>query len=642
LGDVDLTNLSLEELLSIPVHAPSRRAQNMAEAPSFVTVITADEIRRYGYRTLADVLSGVSGLHVTHDRLYRHVGVRGFGQPADCNSRILVLINGMRTNDSIFDSASVGTEAILDLDLVERVEIARGPGSAVYGTSAFFAVVNVVTKAGVNPGHIETDVEIASGDTYKGRASCSYRFEKGPRVLFSATGFQSAGQRLYFREYDAADTRSGRTSREADEERLNDWFLAVAYRDLAVQIGYGARMKHVPTGAWGTVFGDDRTRVFDRQGFLDALFEHAFEKGLTLTTRASYNTFAEDGWFPVTWEEIAPDTVVNRDVVRGEWWATEARLATAELHRHRLALGAECRWNVRQNERNYDIGGDTYLDDRRDSTVWSLYAQDDVRLGAPLRLDAGLRYDEYESFGGEFSPRVGLIWKARPRTTAKLLVGRAFRAPNANELYYHDGGISRKPNPHLEPERITTYESVVEHRFGPPVRGSLSLYHYDLDDLIVQQVDPSDDLVALRNVDSVTANGLEAALHGKWASGLQGRASYSYCEAVNRDTHDRLPNAPRHLGKLHVAFPVWGERLAGGVEILYVDERLTLAGNDADAYTVVNLTLLSRWGSDRLEVSATLYNLFDDAYADPGGAEHLQDLLEQDGRGLRLKATCRF
>jgi iron complex outermembrane receptor protein len=91
-----------------------------------------------------------------------------------------------------------------------------------------------------------------------------------------------------------------------------------------------------------------------------------------------------------------------------------------------------------------------------------------------------------------------------------------------------------------------------------------------------------------------------------------------------------------------VAFPVWGERLAGGVEILYVDERLTLAGNDADAYTVVNLTLLSRWGSDRLEVSATLYNLFDDAYADPGGAEHLQDLLEQDGRGLRLKATCRF
>jgi outer membrane receptor for ferrienterochelin and colicins len=641
-GVVDLTELSLEELLSIPVYAPSRRAQAMTDAPSYVTVVTADEIRRYGYRTLADVLNGVSGFHVTYDRLYRHVGVRGFGQPGDCNMGILLLINGMRTNENIFDSASVGTEFIMDLDLVERVEIARGPGSAIYGTSAFFAVVNVVTKTRMNVGHVETDMETASHGTYKGRATCLYHFENGPRVLFSATGYESAGQRLRFLEYDTAENGFGRTSRDTDAESFSDWFLAVAYHGLALQAGYGGRMKHVPTAAWGTLFDDARLRLHDRQGFVDAQFERDVTEWLALAARASYNTFAEDGWFPVTWDEIAPDTVVNRDVVRGEWWSAEAKLTAAEFHRHRAALGAEYRWNARQDEGNYDVGGDTYLDDRRQSAVWSMYVQDEVRVAAPLRLDAGLRYDEYESFGGEFSPRVALLWKVRPETTAKFLFGRAFRAPNANELYYHDGGISRKANPDLDPERIATYEAVVERKFGPPLHGTLSVYHYDLDDLIVQRVDPADDLIAMRNVDRVTAGGLEAALRGKWASGFQGRASYSFCEAVNRDTHERLTNAPRHLGKLQVAFPVWGERLTGGADLLYVDERLTLAGDEADAYTVVNLTLLSRWPSDRLEVAATFYNLFDETYADPGGAEHRQDLIEQDGRGFRVKATCRF
>ncbi len=127
------------------VIAAVRYRQRVGEAPSSVTIITAREIAQYGWRTLPEVFRSVRGFYVSEDRNYSYLGVRGFSRPGDFNIRILGLLNGHTLNDDIYQGFLLGRESGIDLDLVERIEIVRGPGSALYGTSAFFAVVNIIT-----------------------------------------------------------------------------------------------------------------------------------------------------------------------------------------------------------------------------------------------------------------------------------------------------------------------------------------------------------------------------------------------------------------------------------------------------------------------------------------------------------------
>src|SRR5215213_263454 len=150
-----LPELSLEELMRMDagrVFGASERIQPVTEAPASVSFITAQEIERYGYRTLADILRAVRGMYVTNDRNFSYVGARGFNKPGDYNSRILLLVNGHRVNDNIFGQAEIGAEFGMDPAMFERVEIIRGPASSLYGDSAFFAVVNVITKSGASLG----------------------------------------------------------------------------------------------------------------------------------------------------------------------------------------------------------------------------------------------------------------------------------------------------------------------------------------------------------------------------------------------------------------------------------------------------------------------------------------------------------
>ncbi len=109
------------------VYAASKHLQSVNDAPSSVTIVTAEEIQEYGYRTLADILESVRGFYITYDRYSSYVGVRGFGRLGDWNSRVLLLIDGNRINDVVLGQAALGTEFPLDVDLIQRVEIVRGP-----------------------------------------------------------------------------------------------------------------------------------------------------------------------------------------------------------------------------------------------------------------------------------------------------------------------------------------------------------------------------------------------------------------------------------------------------------------------------------------------------------------------------------
>jgi outer membrane receptor for ferrienterochelin and colicins len=201
-------SLSIEELTQVKVFTASRHLQDAREAPSAVSVVTAGEIARYGWRTLADVLRSLRGFYTAYDRNYVYLGVRGFQRPGDYNSRILLLINGHRLNDNVYDSAQVGTEFPLDLDLVDHIEIVRGPSSSLFGTNAVFGVINVITRQSG-----DTFVE-ASGDSssFLGRTGrLTAGIHKGRlSALLSGSMYRSAGASpLFFPEFAGPKTDEG-------------------------------------------------------------------------------------------------------------------------------------------------------------------------------------------------------------------------------------------------------------------------------------------------------------------------------------------------------------------------------------------------------------------------------------------------
>ena len=138
--------MSLESLMDVTVVGASRYEQKSSEAPTYASVVTAEDIRRNGYRNLADLLRTLPGVFITNDRNYSTSGIRGFLPAGDYNSRVLLLVDGHRINNSIYDQAMIGNDFPVDIDLVERVEVVRGPSSSLYGSNAFFGVINVITK----------------------------------------------------------------------------------------------------------------------------------------------------------------------------------------------------------------------------------------------------------------------------------------------------------------------------------------------------------------------------------------------------------------------------------------------------------------------------------------------------------------
>src|SRR5579864_2153584 len=190
-----LPDMSLEELMSLDagrVFGASARIQPVTEAPASVSFITAEEIARYGYRTLADILRGVRGMYVTDDRNFSYLGARGFGNPGDYNGRVLLLVNGHRVNDNVYGQAEIGAEFGIAPAMFERVEIIRGPASSLYGNSAFFAVINVITKSGASLDGASLTVEAGTLGTELTRASFGRHFANGLDAAVSGTYEQSA------------------------------------------------------------------------------------------------------------------------------------------------------------------------------------------------------------------------------------------------------------------------------------------------------------------------------------------------------------------------------------------------------------------------------------------------------------------
>ena len=324
----DLTEMSLESLMNVTVVGASRYVQRSSEAPSYTSIVTAENIRRNGYRNLADLLRSLPGIFTTNDRNYQYVGIRGFLAAGDYNSRVLLLVDGHRINNSIYDHAMIGNDFPVDIDLVERVEVVRGPSSSLYGSNAFFGVINVITKRGRDIDGTEVSGSAGSWRTFAGRATLGRDYPGGAEVLVSGTASDSHGQDLFFPAYDDPATNNG-VAEDADGEKFNNQFAKITWGNFTLEGVHSYRKKEIPTASFYTSFNDSRNHTIDESSYLDLRYERDLSGGLNVLARTYFDYFQYQGDYT-----YLPD--LNKDSGDGRSWGAELKGVAKVLDRHRL------------------------------------------------------------------------------------------------------------------------------------------------------------------------------------------------------------------------------------------------------------------------------------------------------------------
>ncbi|WP_316675872.1 TonB-dependent receptor plug domain-containing protein [Ralstonia chuxiongensis] len=635
----DLTALPIEQLMQVQVvTGASKYAQAANEAPARVSVITAADIKAYGWRTLADILGSLPGLYTNYDRNYTTLGARGFLRAGDYDTRFLLLIDGHRTNDPIFDQAAVGTEAILNVDLIERVEYVPGAGSAVYGSNALFGVINIITKRGRDIDGVQASGSTGSANARDARVTWGKRAENGAEWLLSASVNDAPGRDLYFPEFNQPGVSDG-VARGMDYDRAKRLFAKGSFGEFGLTFGYVDRTKGVPTAPYDQSFNDPRSRTVDTRQMFNGTWQHALDDTTEVTARLFWGRYVSQGDYAYS----PPPVGINRDLFDTAWYGTELKLVTRRIERHTLVIGTELQRDYRDAMRNFDTAPyASYLDDHRDNNRVGVYVQDQFMLHRDWVLDTGLRYDHTSFAPGIFSPRVGLIWHAAPTTTVKAIYGMAYRAPNDYELNYQTSAPGgQQVTNGLSAERIRTYETVIEQQVAAGGKATLSVFQNNVSNLISQSQDPNTGLLFFSNVARVRTRGAELGYEQNWPGGTRLRTSYSFQRSEDVDTGQTLSNSPRHMLKINATAPVWRSDWRAGVEAQYISNRLTTAG-EVGGYWIANLTLLAARLAPNLEMSTSIYNLFDRRYADPAGPELPQPSVEQDGRAFRVKFTYTF
>ncbi len=638
----------MEELLDVridSVYGASKHEQKVNRAPSSVTVLGRNDIQRFGARSYAELLRSVRGVYVSDDRNYAFLGLRGFLRPGDYNTRTLLMLDGHRMNDNIYDSFYLDQGALLDLDLVKRLEVVRGPSSSVYGSNAFFGVVNVIPRLGREVGGLEVAVDGGSLGQRHARLTYGTAWGEGGDLIVSASSFESRGnRRLYFEEFDprvSADSRAANDgwASGADGESAEQIYVAATRGELKLTLFGSSRRREIPTASYDTVFNAGGEWSRDDRGYVDLLWDHAMSDDTELHVRTYADGYRYLGAYPY-WRDEEDKTagiMLNRDQDYGIWTGLEGHVMRKLHGGDTVLVGAEYRANLRQDMFNYD---DTdprvdYVTWRQRSSVRSLYAETEVAAGERWLFNGGVRYDaESGTDSDAVNPRLAAILTPWSGGTVKLLYGSAFRAPNVYEVGYLDGGDA------LNEEHIDTYEAVFEQYWDDRYRATVSAYRYETRDLIAIGGEDSA-FQSVENTGRTSAQGVEAEFEARDASGLVFRASAALQHARDRTTGEELSNSPRRLLKSQVLIPLWPTATAG-IELQYHGSARTLGGDRVPSFWLTNLTLWQQNIADRFTVAASIYNLFDREYAYPGSADHLQSSIAQNGRTYRVKLECRF
>jgi len=306
-------------------------------------------------------------------------------------------------------------------------------------------------------------------------------------------------------------------------------------------------------------------------------------------------------------------------------------------------VGAEYVEDFRQQQINYDLSPYVqYLDEEHPEEAVGVYAQDEFRVRPSLSLVGGLRMDWKDFLDSNVSPRVGLVYSPDESTHFKLMYSQAFRQPNAYESYYVSS-VSNTASTDLGAELVHTLEFELERNFAKRYDFITSLYANRFHDLIDQQSSPGTGRLSNTNSSEVLHNnGLELEFDANCPGGIKGQLSYSLQSSRYFPGGQMATNSPAQLVKARLLLPIVQNRLSAAFDDWYTDRLLSVSGVELGSSFVANATLLARGLHKNFEVSASVHNLFNKYYADPGGFEHHEVSIPQDRRTAQLQLTYRF
>ncbi len=631
----DLMDMPLERLVKVEVlvTGASKYAEKVNEAPSIVEIITAEDIRTYGWKTLGDAINGLHGIYTSNDRNFTTVGVRGFVFTSYSDSRILVMVDGQRMNENTYDAAYVGEEFMVDMGIIDHIEYIPGPGSSIYGANAMMGVINVVTKKGSDIAG--TELELGGGTLGTGRARGTFgkKLENGANVLLSVSRYSSHGDStVYFPEFDDPSTNNG-IAQDLDSENAERLFGKAEYGDFTYTAGYVNRYREVPTALYGTLFNEQGNDGTDRHAYGEVKYNTQLNDKTQLDAKASYHWYRSKLNYPY---DLLGTYILSSEYI-GDWAGAEATMMTTAFNRQTIVLGAEFQFDIEQKLYDYDKFG-VYQDTHRSGFRSGLYAQDAIRLTDALVLNVGLRLDQHHMLDKlQINPRLGLIWNPRASTTMKLLYGSAFRAPNAYERDY-DAFFSWTANPNNKEERIRNLEAQVEWRSENGLKLTGGAVYNEFLGMLNKNYDATSPFYHMYvNSGHLRSLGFEIGAEKKWDDGREFKLSFNHTEYLKHiGTAWGAVDDPKNVAKLRYAQPLFGDRAKLGLEDIYVGKRTTLYYNTEDGYNIVNANVTSSNLVEGIDTSFGVYNLFDSEKNSIGGAFVTEDVIPLYGRTVML------
>ncbi|MES2918767.1 MAG: TonB-dependent receptor [Pseudomonadota bacterium] len=680
-SEADVFALSLEELAKLEVRVATGTPKLLAVAPAVTSVITARELAALGAQDIGEALEAVPGLHVSNGSfLYApRYFIRGI--VSTYNPQTLVLVNGLPQTSFFLGDRGERIPGIysLPVKLLDRIEIIRGPGSALYGADAFAGVINLITKS-----PLDTEggqLSLSSGSFATRRGTLLQSATAGPvRGLFSLSSVRTDGDRDAVITRDAQsgnDALAGTTASLAPGPAQTD----VKNFDVRTDLAWSDyRLRLAWTQSWDAGTGQgindalDPDSHFDyHRGSVDFSWLNAeLIKAWTLEARVSYlygdfrnggiNLFPPGAILP----GVFPDGVIGSPNLSEENARTDLSALYTGRANHRLRLGAGFLWAdifKTTDVNNYQVTGaglmprpaltdvsDTpaVFQPENQRTSSHFFIQDEWAFAPDWELTAGVRHDHYSDFGNTTNPRLALVWQTSPTLTSKLLYGEAFRAPAFLELYGSSNPVALG-NPELKPEKLKSLELALLWKPTANLNWDLNVYEFRIRDFIDFVIDPGQLTFTARNVDRIRGQGLETELRHQLGDNLQLLANYSHQRT--RDRNDApLGLAPReevHLRAIWGFAPRW--QLTPQLNWIGKRERqVNDARPDLEGYVTADLALRQMLAKD-FDLALSVRNLADADVREPsagpesGQAQpNIPNDLPQAGRHVTLEVNMRW
>ena len=629
-------------LLSATKHLVESR-----KAPAINTVITAEEIRNMGARNLFDVLNRIPGLSISWNQIKGLINIRGV--QTDHSEKVLLMIDGLSINDSTTGSSTFYFGEDLMVENIKRIEIVRGPGSALYGANAFIGVINVVTK---DPEDYKKNLISSSlGSFHIQNHTLLVAHTKTPvKISAHMNYFDTDGERPMI-DVDAATTNpkihaSLAPGRAQGFDEKIDVGLKMRYNDLAFNLRMIDKEKGSFVGLLGAL--NDESKIAARL----VLANLTLKKTVTDDVDFSVNVYTDyqriDNYFEIYTEGFSgydDKGYIGNPQGKGITFGYE--LAANVRHGNHFFTGGaiyegDSQYNIKNINNFDDIFNDpTDVSDTKNfnkdvlRTMQALFIQDVWEMTAYDTLTLGLRFDHYDDFGGTWHPRIGWVHEFKNEMIFKFLYGTAFRAPSFNELYtINNPGVVG--NPDLQPETIRSYEAALEIPWLRCFNLSLNYFYNEIDDFISMDTTAGKPYPFLNVSRESVVQGVEAAL-----TCYLSPSHYMYVNASYQDSEDEEGDALPYVAEwmAHAGYNItFFDMFNTNVQVSWIGERTRNRKADPDTgevdtrpnpdgATLVDLTLIAKNFYKILEIKGSVFNVFDADFVVPSTIkEVLHDL----------------